>query len=84
MGAFGPILLIGSLLAGAAVAQPRREGDIYNFRDHQPTEKQVRGSESRAGVAPSPAQRRDNKDEVDKLDRQLLKEEGQPAPNLGK
>jgi hypothetical protein len=73
------IALAFALLAApvAAVAQvPTREGNIWGWRDHQPTETMVERNEQAAGIAPSTAQRDSAAATVDELDRQLLRAAG--------
>ena len=75
----GPIraLLAGALLliAGSAAAQTARNGPEYGGKDHQPTEAEVIRRERQDGVAPLPAQRRQDDRSVQQLDQQLLHEE---------
>jgi hypothetical protein len=69
------IALAFALLAApaAALAQvPTREGNIWDWRDHQPTETQVQQNEKAAGIAQTPSQRETASDTVDQLYRQLL------------
>lgn len=80
------------LLAAAALAVPffavapaaaqtvPRNGNIWDFKAHQPTRAGVRRRERRAGVAASPAQARRNAGEVHQLDQHLLREETAPLP----
>lgn len=70
------IALAFALLAApmAAFANvPTREGNIWDWRDHQPTETQVEQSEKAAGIAPTPAERDSAAATVDELNRQLLR-----------
>jgi hypothetical protein len=69
------IALAFALLAAPAAALanvPTREGNIWDWRDHQPTQTQVEQSEKAAGIAPTPAQRNAAAVTVDELNRQLL------------
>lgn len=76
------LLAASTLLASitAAMAQPRRNGPEYGFRDHQPTQAGVVRRERRAGVAPPPAQVRRNARSVRQLDHRLLHEEAVSPP----
>jgi hypothetical protein len=59
----------------AALAQtqtPTREGNIWGWRDHQPTEAQVRQEENAAGIAPTESSRDSASTKVDQLYQQLL------------
>jgi hypothetical protein len=59
----------------AALAQtqtPTREGNIWGWRDHQPTEAQVRQDESAAGIAPTQSDQHSTATTVDQLYQQLL------------
>jgi hypothetical protein len=70
------ILALALLAApAAALAQtqvPAREGNIWDWRDHQPTEAQIQQNEKAAGVAPTPSQKDSTSATVDQLYRQLL------------
>jgi hypothetical protein len=71
-----PMALTFALLAApaAAVAQtPTREGNIWGWRDHQPTMAQTRQSEEAAGVAPTPSQSDASSAAVGQLYRELLR-----------
>jgi hypothetical protein len=71
------IALAFALLAAPAAALanvPTREGNIWDWRDHQPTETPVQRSEEAAGIAPTPAQRDAAAATVDELNRQLLQD----------
>lgn len=52
-----------------------RNGDTYDFTDHQPTHAEVVRREHGAGVEASPAQVKRNAQTVQHLDRRLLREE---------
>ena len=68
-------LMLALLAAPAAVAQtgtPTREGNIWGWRDHQPTMAQTRRSEEAAGIAPTPSQGDASSATVDQLYRELL------------
>jgi hypothetical protein len=57
----------------AAFAQvPTREGNVWNWRDHQPTEMQVEHNEKVAGIAQTPSERESASATVEQLYRQLL------------
>lgn len=68
-------VLVMALLAApsAAFAQiPTREGNIWNWHDHQPTESQVQQKERAVGVAPSPSQSASDAATLNQIYRQLL------------
>ena len=57
-----------------------REGDIWDWRDHEPVPFEVLRDEQAAGVAQSARQRRNANDDVERIYRQLMdgkKQEGQ-------
>jgi hypothetical protein len=75
------VALTFALLAapGAAFAQsgvPAREGNVWGWRDHQPTEAEVSREEKAAGIAPMQSQRDSNAASVDELYQKLMR---QPA-----
>ena len=76
------MLVAGILLAAtsAAAAPVPRNGDTYDFMDHQPTHAEVVQREHRAGVESSLGQVRQNSQTVRQLDRKLLREEAIPLP----
>jgi hypothetical protein len=51
---------------------PTREGNIWDWRDHQPTEAQTEQSEQAAGIAATKSQRDSTAATVDQLYQQLL------------
>jgi hypothetical protein len=58
----------------AAFAQvPTREGNIWDWRDHQPTQVQVEHNEKAAGIAQTPSERQSASATVEQLYRQLLR-----------
>lgn len=64
---------------GARAQVAAREGNIWGGFDHQPVPSQVLPQERAAGVAPPAAvEQQENKD-VDRLYRELMQSEGQPA-----
>jgi hypothetical protein len=69
---FLPVLLGAVLLPALAQAQALREGNIWDFKDHQPTAGEVQSQEKSAGVGPSQGQARHQQDELDVEGRQLL------------
>jgi hypothetical protein len=56
---------------------PAREGNVWAWHDHQPTEADVSQKEQEAGIAPAPSHRDSNAAAVDELYQQLIHE---PAP----
>jgi hypothetical protein len=70
----GPGVAIALALAnGAAFAQqsPSRNEEVWGNLAHQPTESQVQGAESAAGVAPPPQAQRNIDSELQQLDKQI-------------
>jgi hypothetical protein len=69
--------------SGGLAAPPAREGNIYDHKDHQPTEAEVRAAERAAGTAsPSSGTKQQVEDEVrellqqtDRLDKQSEQQE---------
>jgi hypothetical protein len=51
---------------------PTRNGNVWHWRDHQPTEAQVERQENAAGIASTQSQRESATTTVDQLYRQLL------------
>lgn len=66
--------------APGAAAPVRRNGNIYDFKAHQPTRAGVARHERRAGVTAPPTQVRRNARAVRQLDQHLLNEEAAPFP----
>jgi hypothetical protein len=64
--------LLAAPAAGLADQVPTREGNTWDWRDHQPTEAQVRRQEKAAGIAPTPSQSASDASTVDRLYRQLM------------
>jgi len=61
------------VLSAAADTVPRREGNIWGGRNHEPVAPDVQRSEQAAGVAPSPRQQKSDDDEVENIYRQVLR-----------
>jgi hypothetical protein len=71
-------VLLAVPAAGFAQTQtPAREGDIWDWRDHQPTEAQTQQSEQAVGIAATKSQRDSTAAAVDQLYRQLLHREAE-------
>jgi hypothetical protein len=67
------VALLAAPVAAFAQAQtPTREGNIWAWRDHQPTEAQVLQKEKAAGVAPTPSQNASEADILKQIYRQML------------
>ena len=49
-----------------------REGNIWGWRDHQPTEAVVQRNERAAGIAPTPSQSKSDAAKLDQLYQELL------------
>jgi hypothetical protein len=60
-------------LAVAQAGPPTRDGNVWDWRVHQPTEAQVQRRENEVGIAPSRAQVDRDKATLDRLNRQLLR-----------
>lgn len=65
-------LLIAPVAAFAQAQTPVREGDTWNWQDHQPTELQVQREEKAAGIAPTPSQQASDMATLNEIYRQLL------------
>jgi hypothetical protein len=65
-------LLVAPVATFAQVPTPTREGNIWGWRDHQPTEAQIQQDEKAAGITPTPSQRDSTSATVDQLYQQLL------------
>ncbi len=75
-------LAVPCLAVAPAAAEPvSRNGNIWDYKAHQPTRAGVRRREQRAGVAASPAQARHNAGAVQQLDQHLLRQETTPLPH---
>ena len=73
-------LMLGSLLvptwsAVSHAQTPKREGNEYNFKDWQPTRGQVNQEERAAGVGQTPAQGNAEEKELQKLDKDLTRQQ---------
>ena len=56
----------------SAAQIPAREGNTWDWRDHQPTQGQVQQNEQAAGIAPTQSQQDSAAATVDQLYKQLL------------
>jgi hypothetical protein len=64
-----------ALAQSAVLAQSStraREANVWDWRDHQPTQAEVSRKEREAGIAPAPSQKDSNSDAVDELYQQLM------------
>jgi hypothetical protein len=68
--------LLAAPATGFADQVPTREGNIWDWRDHQPTMAQVQKQEKAAGVAPTPSQGASDAATMDRLYRQLVPQPG--------
>jgi len=68
--------LLAAPATGFADQLPTRDGNIWDWRDHQPTTVQVQKQEKAAGVAPTPSQGASEAATVDRLYRQLMPQPG--------
>lgn len=70
LAASSPSVAQNALAPGAGAVPPAREGNIYDHRDHQPTQAEVGGAEAAAGIgAPSS----ESQTQVEKEVKALLK-----------
>jgi hypothetical protein len=68
--------LAAAFLCGApGSVWAQRNGDVYDFRSHEPTPGEVRSRERAAGTAPSEAESRRETDAVEQLYQKLMREE---------
>jgi hypothetical protein len=67
---FGLLAAPAAAFAEAGVAA--REGNVWAWRDHQPTQDDVSQKEKAAGIAPTPSQRDSDSVAVDGLYQQLM------------
>jgi hypothetical protein len=65
-------LLAAPVMTFAQSEVPVREGNVWDWRDHQPTEAGVSRQEQAAGVAPTSSQRESEVAAVNELYRQLM------------
>jgi hypothetical protein len=65
-------LLAAPATASAQSGVPARDGNVWAWRDHQPTEDDVTQKERAAGITPTPSQRDSDSVAVDELYQQLL------------
>ena len=71
-----------AMVSSTALAQtrvPTREGNIWDWRDHEPVPSDVMRKEQATGIAPSPPHQQATTDEVETLYRNLMRSEGAPA-----
>lgn len=59
---------------------PTREGNEYDFKDWQPNRGEVREEERAAGVSQTPTQRKSEDGELQKLYKDLLRQEQPLSP----
>jgi len=72
-------LLAISITSVAKARTPTREGNIWDWRNHQPTETQVDRKERAAGVAPSASERAATETAENDLAQRLLND-GRESP----
>lgn len=65
-------LLAAPATTFAQSAAATREGNVWGWRDHQPTEAEISRKEKATGIAPGPSQRDDDAATVDDLYQQLM------------
>lgn len=66
-------LLMAPIEAFAQAQTPTRVANIWDWRDHQPTETQVQREEKAAGIAPTPSEESSEAATLDQIYRQLLR-----------
>jgi hypothetical protein len=71
----GALVLAALLILGPSVtlAEPARNANIWDCKDHEPVPSEVQKKEQAAGIAPSPQQQRADDRELESLYRSLLK-----------
>jgi hypothetical protein len=69
----GALVLAALLILGPSVtlADPARNANIWNWKDHEPVPSEVQKKEQAAGIALSPQQQRADDREVERLYRSL-------------
>jgi hypothetical protein len=88
------VLAASTITVATAMAQtsggvplPREDGNRANGRDYQPTPAEVGPREKSAGVRPPAAQQRANNQDLQRIDKNLLRDEGlstKSVPDLAK
>jgi hypothetical protein len=79
---FPGALVLAALLVPelrVALTEPARNGNIWDWQDHEPVPSEVQKKEQAAGIAPSPQQQQADDRELDSICRDLL---NGPCPNL--
>lgn len=66
-------LLLPPATTLAQTGAPTREGNTWDWRDHQPTKTEVSRMEKAAGIAPAPSQNASNTANVEALYQQLMR-----------
>ena len=69
------VLVVAPSLALAADQVPTREGNIWDWRNHEPVPSEVHRLEQSAGIAAPPAQQEKATGDVESLYNQLMKSE---------
>jgi hypothetical protein len=65
-------LLAAPISAFAASPASTRNANVWDWRDHQPTETEIQQKERAAGITPTPSQSSSASATVDQLYKQLL------------
>jgi hypothetical protein len=68
-------LLVATWSAVSHAQTPKREGNEHNFKDWQPTRGQVNQEERAAGIGQTPAQRNAEEKELQKIDKDLTRQQ---------
>ena len=75
------VMALGPFVFPAFAAEqnqvPTREGETWNWRDHEPVPSEVQREEQAQGIALPNGQQKKENDDVESLYRQLMKNNGQ-------
>jgi hypothetical protein len=76
----GALVLAALLVLGPSVtfAEPARNANIWDWRDHEPVPSEVQKTEQAAGILPTPEQQQAEDRDLESLYRSLIKA---PRPN---
>lgn len=77
--AFAGALILGAAAPALANGPPSREGNIWDWRAHQPQQGAVSAKEHAAGIAQAPQARDRTMQELDRLNRELLSRGNPPG-----
>jgi hypothetical protein len=76
----GALVLMALLVPGPSMtfAEPARNANIWDWKDHEPVPSEVQNEEQAAGILPTPEQQQAEDRELESLYRSLIKA---PRPN---